>query len=86
VIGPDHTVENVLRLITDRAAFLKHFGDAAAVNHDVALDARAFSGLADACGELEEWARAIHDVLDVDALGAAIGSNQRGRRRGGRQS
>jgi heme oxygenase len=86
VIGPDHTVEDVLRLITDRAAFLKHLGDSAAINHDVAPDARAFSGLADACGELEEWARAIHEALDVDALGTEIGSGQNRRRKGGRQS
>lgn len=83
MIGPDHTVEDVLRLITDRAAFLQHFGDSAAINHDVAPDARAFSGLADACGELEAWARAIHDALDVEALSTEIGNR---RRKGGRQS
>lgn len=77
MIGRDYTVEDVLRLITDRAALLKHFGDSAAINHDVAPDARAFSGLADACGELEEWARAIHDALDVEALGVQIGSKRR---------
>ena len=54
VIGPDHSGEDMLRLIQDRAAFLKHFGDSAAINHDFAPDARAFSGLADACEEVQE--------------------------------
>jgi heme oxygenase len=86
MLTPQHTVEDVLRLITDRAAFLKHFSESAAVNHNVAPDARAFSGLADACEELEEWARAIYHALDVAALGAQIGRNQHRRERGGRQS
>jgi hypothetical protein len=81
MLTPEYTVEDVLRLIIDRAAFLKHFGDSAAINHDVAPDARAFSGLADACEEVQDWARAIHDALDVDALGTAIGSNKHRRGR-----
>jgi hypothetical protein len=88
MLTPQHTVEDVLRLITDRAAFLKHFGNSAAVNHDEAPDARTFSGLAGAAAEIEEWARAIYDALDVAGLGVEIGSNQNRKRatKGARQS
>jgi len=73
VIGPSDTVEDVLRLITDRAALLRAFGDAASVNHQEPPDERALSGLADAAGEMQGWARSIHDALDADALGTEIG-------------
>lgn len=88
MISAEHTVEDVLRLITDRAAFLRHFGNSAAVNHDEVPDARTFSGLADAAAEIEEWARVIHDALDVAWLGAQIGSGRNRKRatKGGRQS
>jgi hypothetical protein len=88
MISAEHTVEDVLRLITDRAAFLRHFGNSAAVNHDEAPDARTYSGLADAAAEIEAWARAIHDALDIAGLGVEIGSNQNRKRatKGGRQS
>jgi hypothetical protein len=83
-LSPDHTVEDVLRLITDRAAFLRYFGNSAAVNHEVVPDARAFSGLADACEDIEAWARAIHAALDVGALSVPLGSGRSARRNRGR--
>ena len=79
MIGPEFTCEDLLRLIIDRAAFLKHFGDSAAMNTDVVPDRRAFSGLADCCEELESWTRAIHDALDADALGTKIGAGRKRR-------
>lgn len=83
MISPQHTVEELLLLIGDRAALLRHFAEcaAAAISREASPDARVFSGLGDACADIEGWARAAHDALDVTALATEIGSG-RNRRHG----
>lgn len=85
LLTPEHTIEEALRTIEDRAAMLRFFSDAIR-QVDVAPEPAFFSGLGDSLGEIEAIARAVRQVLDAGALCVELGSDQRGRRRGGRQS
>ena len=86
-LTPEHVVEEALRAVEDRAAMLRFFSDSIQ-QIDVVPERSFFSGLADSLGEIEAIARAVRHVLDVDALGVGIGSNQNRKRatKGGRQS
>jgi len=85
LLTPQHTVEEAIRSIEDRAAMLRFFADS--IQTASVPDPAFFSGLGDAVGEIEAIARAVRRALDVDALGTEIGAEQRGRRRmGGRHA
>lgn len=82
LLTPQHTVEEAIRSIEDRAAMLRLFADS--IHTDSVADPAFFSGLADAVGEIEAIAQAVRRALDVDALGTEIRSEQhRNRKRAG---
>jgi hypothetical protein len=85
LLTPQHTVEEALRSLEDRAAMLRFFSDSTR-QIDVVPEPAFFSGLGDSLGEIEAIARAVRRVLDVHALGIELGPDKLGRRRGGRQS
>ena len=84
MISAEHTVEEALRSVEDRAAMLRFLADSVQ-QIDVAPDPAFFSGLGDSLGEIEAIARAVRHALDVDALGTEIGSDRHRRRRTGKQ-
>lgn len=76
LLTPEHTVEDALGSIEDRAAMLRFFADSITLVDGVPERA-FFSGVADAIGEIQETANAVHHALAVDALSTPIGSARR---------
>jgi hypothetical protein len=63
------TVEEALRRLVDRAAMLRFLFDGVAATEGREVpEPEVFSGLADACGEIERLARAMRRALDGEAL------------------
>ena len=78
-LTPQHTVEEALRTVEDRAAMLRFFADSIR-QVEVVPEQAFFSGLADSLEEIQSLVHAVRRVRDVDALGTEIGSDQKRRR------
>jgi len=61
------TVEEMLRRVEERAAMLRFFADGTTTSIEPP-SARAWSGLADVCEEIESAARNVRKSLDAGAL------------------
>jgi hypothetical protein len=72
-----YTIEEVLRMLVDKAAALRFFADAAATNNFAVPDPSVFSGMADICGDIERFARDVRDSLSVEALSGEIWKRKR---------
>jgi hypothetical protein len=65
-------VEEALRTLEDKAAMLRFLADSAAASNQSVPEPRTFSGIADACGEIERLARSGRRSLNVEALGTEL--------------
>lgn len=79
LLTPEHTVEDALGSIEDRAAMLRFFADSITLVDGVPERA-FFSGLADAIGEIQATAHAVRHALAVEALNTLIGSARQPKR------
>lgn len=85
LLTPQHTVEDALGSIEDRAAMLRFFADSITLTDGIPERA-FFSGLADAIGEIQVAAQTIRNALAVDALNTPIRSAKQPKRdKGARQ-
>ncbi len=80
LLTPQHTVEEAIRSIEDRAAMLRFFADSMR-QVDAVPDPAFFSGLGDSLGEIQAIAHTVRRALDVNALSTTIGSKQHRTRR-----
>ena len=65
--------EEALRTLEDKAAMLRFLADTASAGKvDAVPEPPVFSGIADACAEIERLARTARRSLKVEALGVEL--------------